>query len=153
MGRFFDAASALIGLRQVATYEGQAAIELEAICDPAEEGLYAFEIADGVADPAPLWQALISDWRANLPLPILSARFHNSVARLALDLCQIVRAHSGVRTVALSGGVWQNRVLLSKAIQLLRNAGFNVLIHRQVPTNDGGIALGQAMIAARTLYP
>ena len=153
MGRFFDAASALIGLRQTASYEGQAAIELEAICAPDEDGSYPFEIADGAADPAPLWAEMIADWRANLPLPILSARFHNSIARLALDLCIKIRTESSTRSVALSGGVWQNRVLLAKTTLLLREAGFQVLTHHQIPTNDGGIAIGQAFIAARTLYP
>jgi hydrogenase maturation protein HypF len=153
MGRFFDAVSALIGIRQTATYEGQAAIELEAAADPAETGLYPFIISEGVFNPAPLLQEIITDWRAHLPVSVLAARFHNSIAQLALDLCLQIRAESGARSVALSGGVWQNRLLLTKSAGLLRDAGFNVLIHRHIPANDGGIAVGQALIAAHRLYP
>jgi hydrogenase maturation protein HypF len=148
MGRLFDAASALIGVRQLATYEGQAAIELEALCSPTEPASYAFNVQDGIFDPAPLWQALLADWRAGVSIPVLAARFHNSVVELNLQLCEIIRQSHGINTVALSGGVWQNRYLLERTLSRLEIAGFNVLWHRQVPTNDGGIALGQAMIAA-----
>jgi hydrogenase maturation protein HypF len=148
MGRFFDAASALIGIRQTATYEGQAAVELEALADPLETGLYPFEMQDENIDPAPLWHALLSDWRAGTSTPQLAARFHNSIARLAVDLCKQIRRESGSRVVALSGGVWLNRFLLERTVKALRQQDFRVLVHRQVPTNDGGIALGQVMAAA-----
>ncbi len=152
MGRLFDAAAALIGLRQVATYEGQAAIELEATCDPQESGLYPFDLragADGsrVFDPLPLWEGLLRDWRGGVSTAILAARFHNSAAQLCLDLCRAARAEHGCRTVTLSGGVWQNTRLLTSALRLLQADGFSVLWHLQVPTNDGGISLGQALIA------
>ena len=148
MGRFFDAASALIGVRQKATYEGQAAIELEALADGNETGAYPFNIHDDIIDPAPLWQAMLADWRAGTRTAILAARFHNSVAELALDVCQKVRETSGIHVVALSGGVWQNHFLLSRAVSTLRRYGFQVLLHRQLPPNDGCIALGQIMVAA-----
>ncbi len=150
MGRLFDAASALIGVREDATYEGQAAIELEAIADPHETGAYEFAIEGELVQPGPVWEALLADWQANVPLPALAARFHNSVARLSLQLSEIVRAESGVNTVALSGGVWQNHYLLERSHKLLEQAGFQVLVHHQVPANDGGIALGQAVVAAKT---
>ncbi len=149
MGRLFDAASAMIGVRQEASYEGQAAIELEAMADPNETGAYEFTIEGDLIQPGPMWQALLADWHANVPLPVLSARFHNSVARLALELCETVRDESGVNTVALSGGVWQNHSLLERSRKLLEQAGFQVLVHQQVPANDGGIALGQAVVAAK----
>jgi hydrogenase maturation protein HypF len=148
MGRLFDAASALIGVRQKATYEGQAAIELEALADPAETGWYPFPLEGGILQPAPLWQALLADLYAGVSIPILSARFHNSVARMALSACLAIRAENGARVVALSGGVWQNRSLLERSVPLLEREGFRVLVHRQTPANDGCIAYGQIMVAA-----
>jgi hydrogenase maturation protein HypF len=150
MGRFFDAASALIGVRQESTYEGQAAIDLEALADPAENGYYEFDIQESEFDPAPVWQGLLNDWRVGTPQPILAARFHNSLVKLNLDLCVKIRQTTGIDVVALGGGVWQNRYLLEHSVQQLEANGFRVLIHHQVPTNDAGIALGQAMIAAQT---
>jgi len=150
MGRLFDAAAALLGVQQTASYEGQAAMELEALCAPDETGEYSFTLANGVFDPAPLWQALLDDWRSGTPLPRLAARFHNSVCGLNLQICQEVRQVYATQTVALSGGVWQNQYLLEHTLTRLKAAGFHVLWHHQVPTNDGGIALGQAMIAAFT---
>ncbi len=151
MGRFFDAASALVGVRQEATYEGQAAIELEALADPSETGFYEFEIRPGEFDPTPLWQQLLADWRRGLPVSTLAARFHNSLVELNVELCQRLRQETSVQAVALSGGVWQNRYLLEHTFQRLQSAGFQVLVHHRVPTNDGSIALGQAMIAAKTV--
>ena len=150
MGRLFDAAAALIGVREKTNYEGQAAIEMEAQADPYERGFYPFELREDLIDPAPLWLALVADWQAGLGIPQLSARFHNSVARLSLDLCRQVRTELGCQIVALSGGVWQNRFLLQRAVDALQNDGFRVLIHRRVPANDGCIAFGQVMVAAYT---
>jgi hydrogenase maturation protein HypF len=147
MGRLFDAASALLGIRHEVNYEGQAAIELEALADPYEHGSYAFDVQAGIFDPAPLWQDLIADWRAGVSLPVLAARFHNSVAVLSLELCRAVRDAQGISVAGLSGGVWQNRTLLTHTVQLLQADGFTVLIHRRTPANDGGIALGQALVA------
>ena len=150
MGRLFDAASALLGICQVSTYEGQAAIDLEAACDLNESGAYPFLISADQFDPAPLWEALIADWRKGIPVAALAARFHNSVVELSVQLCQAVRSSHNIQTVALSGGVWQNRYLLTHSIQRLEAAGFSVLYHHNVPANDGCIALGQALIAAHT---
>lgn len=148
MGRLFDAAASLIGIRHTATYEGQAAIELEALADLNETGQYPFDLNGDRFDPTPLWSALLSDWRKGIKLPVLSARFHNSIASFAVSLCDAIRKDTTMNTVYLSGGVWQNRFLLRKTTQLLTDAGFLVLSHRSVPTNDGGISLGQAVIAA-----
>lgn len=148
IGRFFDAASALLGLRQTVTYEGQAAIELEAVADPCEEGLYPLEITGDRLDPAPLWQALLIDLYQNTPVPILAARFHNSIVAAAVEGCLRIRQQSSSRVVALSGGVWQNRFLLERTVKALQRANFAVLLHHQLPANDGCISLGQAVAAA-----
>jgi hydrogenase maturation protein HypF len=147
IGRLFDAASALIGVRQLATYEAQAAIEMEALADPQERGLYPFDLRGNVFDPLPLWLGLLRDWRSGTSQAVLAARFHNSLAQLCLDVCRAVRQSHGCRTVALSGGVWQNTRLLTSALRLLAEDGFQVLWPRQAPANDGGISLGQAVIA------
>ena len=147
LGRLFDAVSALLGIRQVVDYEGQAAMELEACLDPQEKGVYPFDVRQDLIDPAPLFAAVLADWRAGLSTSRLAARFHNSLVVLTLDLCQAVRVKSGSRVVALSGGVWQNKFFFQQALQALEAAGFQVLIHHQLPPNDGCIALGQALVA------
>ncbi len=147
MGRLFDAASALMGIRQTATYEGQAAIEMEAVVDGNETARYTFSLEGDEIDPAPIWEEIIADWRAGVSMPRMAARFHNAVAAAMLEACQMACERTGCRVVALSGGVWQNMILLSSSVTLLRRAGFEVLHHKRVPTNDGGLALGQALIA------
>jgi hydrogenase maturation protein HypF len=170
MGRLFDAASALIGLRQKATYEGQAAIELEAAAHaaPEETHFYPLDVRGEIIDPKPLWLALLADWRAGVSLPILAARFHNSITHLAVKLCRSIRAENGslntvvlsgggatrnssLNTVVLSGGVWQNRFLLERTVPALESEGFYPLVHHQVPPNDGCIALGQLLVAAHQI--
>ncbi len=156
MGRLFDAAAALCGVLQEVTYEAQAAIWLEAGADPDEAGAYPFAIKRGEAgaylfDPAPLLRALLRDRREGAPVPRLSARFHNGVADLVCNICLLAREETGIATVALSGGVFQNATLLRAAGERLRRAGLTVLTHQLVPPNDGGLALGQAAIAATTV--
>ncbi len=150
MGRLFDAAAALAGVRLVATYEAQAAIEFEALANGREPGYYPCEPRGEIVDPAPLLRALVEDLRAGVGLPTLAARFHNGVARMVVDTCLALRRERGgageLNTVALSGGVWQNIFLLTCVVGLLHENGFDILLHRQVPANDGGLALGQAAI-------
>ena len=148
MGRLFDAVSAFMGVRQVATYEGQAAIEMEALVDGDEEGSYAFDLSDGKISSLAMWEQLIRDFHQGVPIPKMAARFHNGVSEMIERACQWISGEVGSKTVALSGGVWQNRILLVKTVNRLGKAGFEVLVHRRVPANDGGVALGQAMIAA-----
>ena len=148
MGRLFDAVSALAGVRQKATYEGQAAIEFENLCDGQESSSYHFELDANNILVKPLLEQIYNDILMNTPVPIISARFHNGLADILLEICQKIRATTSLATVAFSGGVWQNITLLNKTLAQLNQAGFQTLIHRQVPTNDGGICLGQAMIAA-----
>jgi hydrogenase maturation protein HypF len=148
MGRLFDAAAAILGVRQVVSYEAQAAIELEALADWSETGYYPLQMTDGLLDPTPLLTAMVTDLRRGVPLRLLAARFHNSLAQAVSAVCEAMRVQHGPDRVVLSGGVWQNMFLLQQTIARLEAAGFSVLIHRQVPANDGGLALGQAMIAA-----
>lgn len=148
MGRLFDAAAALIGIRGAVNYEGQAAIEMEACADPDETGAYPLELHQDEIDPAPLWMAMIVDIQSGAGRPQMASRFHNTIANLCLDLCQKIQQDFGSDVVAFSGGVWQNQYLLRATSKRLEQAGFHLLIHRQVPANDGGIALGQALIAS-----
>ena len=151
MGRLFDAVSSMLGIRQHVTYEGQAAIELEAMQDPYENSLYEIDISDGIIHTPDLFEQLLSEFDQGKNISTLSAKFHNTIANVCLETCTQIRADSGIGRVALSGGVWQNTTLLTKTIVLLNQAGFDVLVHHRVPANDGGISLGQLMIANANL--
>jgi hydrogenase maturation protein HypF len=154
MGRLFDAVAALAGLRNVVNYEGQAALELEQIATPEEEGAYEFSYDDGkplVIDAAPVIEAVVSDVRAGVAPGVIAARFHNAVAAMAADVASRLRDEYGLRSVALGGGCFQNMTLLRKLAPTLEGAGFEVLIHERVPTNDGGLSLGQAAAALARL--
>ncbi len=149
MGRLFDAVAALIGVRQTVNYEAQAAIELEALADPDEINHYQFTIHPSpFLSPASAIDQIIADLRSSVSLPTISARFHNGLAQMVCGVSVAMRKEFGTNTVVLSGGVWQNMILLNKSITLLAEEGFEVLIHEKVPANDGGISLGQAIIAA-----
>lgn len=177
MGRLFDAVASLTGVCHRVGYEAQAAIELEAAAVSAgavpEDPRYAFDVAGGgspdgappaadaasssiaygaplTADPAPLLAAVVADVREGVPASVIAARFHLAVARLVRAVCSAAREKSGLRTVALTGGVFANTLLSSACARELREDGFTVLRHREVPPNDGGLALGQLVVAART---
>ncbi|HEU5471489.1 MAG TPA: carbamoyltransferase HypF [Actinophytocola sp.] len=147
-GRLFDALSAILGLRDTINYEGQAAIELEQHADPTEPGSYPATLSAGVVTAADLIHAAVEDLRSGIPTPVIAARFHNGVADLITRTCEALRASTALSTVALSGGVFQNLLLSGRTVNRLHAAGFRVLTHHRVPTNDGGISLGQAAIAA-----
>jgi len=151
MGRLFDAVAALAGVRQRVNYEGQAAIEFESLADSAEEKIYSFGLNQDEVQVRGVIQALIKDVMAGIPTSKVSARFHNGLAEGVRTVVKKISQDSGIHEVALSGGVWQNITLLGRTLSLLENDGFEVYIHREVPTNDGGLALGQAMIAAGRL--
>jgi hydrogenase maturation protein HypF len=144
----FDAVAALIGVRQEVRDEAQAAVELEAIADPAERGGYAFAFNGTAFDAAPAIRDLVRDLRRGVPRPVLAARFHNGLAAAVNEACLRARRLTGVGRVALSGGVWQNLCLLERTLEVLEANEFDVLLHRHVPPNDGGVALGQAAVAA-----
>ncbi|SHI49111.1 Hydrogenase maturation protein, carbamoyltransferase HypF [Malonomonas rubra DSM 5091] len=153
VGRLFDAVAALVGLRNRVSYEGQAAFELEMLIAASgeAEAPYRFDVVAAAGllqiDAVPMIKALVADLRAGIEPAVVSARFHNGLAQTIVDVCRQIRGERGVLPVALSGGVFQNRYLTERSAKLLREAGFDVLLHRQVPPNDGGLALGQAVIA------
>jgi hydrogenase maturation protein HypF len=149
MGRLFDAVASAVGIRHAVRYEGQAAIELEAIADPAVTDGYEFAIAEGGSVGAEaVLRRVVDDLVDDVPAPVISARFHNAVAGLVVSVAARVRDERGLGRVALSGGVFQNVFLLERARARLGAAGFEVLTHRRVPPNDGGISLGQAAVAS-----
>lgn len=160
MGRLFDAVSSIAGVRQVADYEAEAAIELEGLSyelaadlPPGETG-YEFDIragvagADLVADAGPVVRSVVADMRAGTPAAVIGARFHAGVARLVARLAYRARDAHGHDTVVLGGGVFQNALLLSMARRHLEGEGFTVLAPCRLPPNDGGIALGQLLVAS-----
>jgi hydrogenase maturation protein HypF len=155
-GRLFDALASLLGVRDVVTYEGQAAIELEAaseVGDPARESArYALPVVPGEAglelDPRPLLAAALADLELGESPRAIGGRVHAALADAIAETCSRVRADAGLATVALSGGCFQNRLLTRLTVERLRALGFEVLLHARVPPNDGGIALGQAAVAA-----
>jgi hydrogenase maturation protein HypF len=148
MGRLFDAVAALCGVRTEVTYEGQAAVELEALADRGERGSYPLDVADGVLDARPTVLAVADDVAAGVEAPVVAARFHRAVARATAQACAQAAAVHGPDTVVLAGGVWQNRLLLELALALLRDRGLRTLVPERLPPNDGAISYGQAAVAA-----
>ena len=152
MGRLFDAVAALAGLRAVASYEGQAAGELEAAFDAAAPGAYPLDAAgDGILDARPTVRAIADDVRDGAAPGAVSARFHRALADATARACAALAADRGLDVVVLSGGVFQNRVLLELVTAALIGRGLTVLRPERLPPNDGAIAFGQAAVAAATL--
>jgi hydrogenase maturation protein HypF len=154
-GRLFDAVAAILGVRDAVNYEGQAAVELEQLADPGEPGAYPARVAGAGGDGAPLRlagtdlvRAAVEELEAGVAAPLVAARFHNGLAGLTVAACRALRDATGLETAALSGGVFQNLLLLERTVAGLEQAGFRVLVHSRVPPNDGGISLGQAAVAA-----
>jgi hydrogenase maturation protein HypF len=155
-GRLFDAIAALCGVRPEVNYEGQAAVELEALADPAERGAYPLPIGEERGEPLVMdarvtVQAVVADLEDGLAAATVAARFHNGLAAATAGACEAAARSRGVETVALSGGVFQNRRLIDATGALLRDAGMRVLTPRRLPPNDGGIAYGQLAVAAARL--
>ncbi|MBA3803393.1 MAG: carbamoyltransferase HypF, partial [Acidimicrobiia bacterium] len=144
----FDAVAATIGVRDVVAYEGQAAIELEASADPMAQGRYEMTVDDTVMRGADLVAAAVDDLEAGVDRGVIAMRFHRGLAAGVAQACARVHEQRELDTVALSGGVFANTTLLTEVTQLLRAGGLDVLRHRQVPCNDGGISLGQAVAVA-----
>ena len=147
MGRLFDAVASLIGLRHTINYEAQAAIELEQITEPSITDAYKFEITENIINLNSVISNILSDINHSIHGAVISTKFHNTIANLILFLCKQIEKENNLHHVALSGGVWQNQYLLRKTYQILTEEGFSVLIHHHIPPNDGGISLGQAVIA------
>ncbi len=150
-GRLFDAVSALLGIRRQVNYEAQAAIELEHAVDETEKGLYQDAIGElrpsGGLSSSALIRAICEDIQQNTPVSTVAARFHWTLAEFFIQASMAARDSCDLNRVGLSGGVFQNAVFFSYCLQRLREEGFEVLTHSRVPTNDGGIALGQIVVA------
>jgi hydrogenase maturation protein HypF len=158
VGRLFDAVAALCGVRQVVDFEAQAAIELEAAARGVEPGerCYPFPVHPGTvatADPRPLIRAVTEDVRAGVPVGVVAARFHAALAGLVRVLARRACRESGTDVVGLTGGVFQNALLLSAASRGLAADGRTVLRHHLVPPNDGGLCLGQVLVASARALP
>jgi hydrogenase maturation protein HypF len=150
-GRFFDAVSSLLGICDEITYEGEAAIKLEMLADKNVEDGYHWPLPRNefplAINQEPILREIIYDLKVGIPVAAISAKFHNSIARMVSEVCCLIRERNGLRKVALSGGVFQNIYLIKRTLSCLQQKGFQTYIHHQVPCNDGGIALGQAVIA------
>ncbi|HLO16768.1 MAG TPA: carbamoyltransferase HypF [Anaerolineales bacterium] len=153
MGRLFDAVASMIGIRNDVTYEAQAATEMEVLSKPcislAKPYPYVIDESESgaIIHLKELLLAIVQDLYENKPVGLISARFHKTVAEIAIDVCRRARQSTGLNEVVLSGGVWQNQILLDLVRDGLEQEDLIVYAHKQVPTNDGGLALGQAMIA------
>jgi hydrogenase maturation protein HypF len=164
-GRLFDAVSATCGLRSRVNYEGQAAVELEAAADPLERRAYPLQLIDTRPDGNPgqpgeaallldareTIRALVSDLARGVSIGQASARFHNAVAGATAEACEVQAEARGIEKVVLSGGVFQNRLLLERTAQALSGHRLRVLIPEKLPPNDGGISYGQVAVAAARL--
>ena len=157
MGRLFDGVASLLCLLHSVNYEGQAAVKLELIADERETGHYPFGINTNagahcnmliVIQWQPVIKHLIEDMQHGIASSIISARFHNSIVDMVYQVCMILRDSKGINNVVLSGGVFQNNFLFSRLVKKLKLQGFTVYSHKKVPCNDGGLSLGQAVIAS-----
>ncbi|MGO9244117.1 MAG: carbamoyltransferase HypF, partial [Verrucomicrobiia bacterium] len=154
-GRLFDAVAAILGLCDVTTYEAQAAIRLESIADPRVTDRYPFAVQTGdrpwVLDFGPTIRAILDQRRLGVAVGEISAKFHNTIAASVLDTCRFLRGQRNLNVVALSGGVFQNELLLRRTVEALQSRHFRVFTNTAVPPNDGGLALGQAAVAAERM--
>jgi hydrogenase maturation protein HypF len=150
-GRLFDAVSSLLRIRDRNAFEGQAAIELEMAQGRSGNGSYPYGLRNEgdswILETAPIIRGIVSDILAGLPKGLISRRFHQTLVLLFTEVCERLRTESGLNDVALSGGSFQNATLLRGLTRSLRAKGFSVYSHAQVPTNDGCLALGQAVCA------
>jgi hydrogenase maturation protein HypF len=153
LGRLFDGVAAICGLRSRVNYEGQAAMELEMAAADRNDHAYEYAVVEGPPWrilPAPIVRGVAADVAKGITASAISVKFHNTLIRMFSDLCERVRTQSRLNRIVLSGGVFQNARLLTGLIPALSARGFEVYSQRLVPTNDGGIALGQAVVAAAT---
>ncbi len=156
MGRFFDAISSLLSIRDKVQYEGQAAIELEMIADHEVEEEYPFHIYKDeepmVIDPTEMIRGIVRNLIDRIPSSKISGKFHRTIGHLIVETCETIRSKQKLNRVVLSGGVFQNIFLLTLVTEGLKRSGFNVYTHHLVPANDGGISLGQAVIGHMRLF-
>jgi len=151
-GRLFDAAASLIGLRHVVTFEGQAAMALEAVADDERRERYEFEISsEGEIDLRWMVRQIVREVEQGMAAGRIAARFHNTLVQVVVELCRRMSNLRGLKRVCLSGGCFQNLRLLRGCVDELRNDGFEVYYQRLLPANDGGIALGQAAVGCEII--
>lgn len=154
-GRLFDAVSAFLGVRKHISYEAQAAIELEGIAYEEEKGSYSTELrsenGEIVLDWKKMWEELIADVNQRTPVEVCSMRFHNYLVQSLRNATELIRDRFKINKVVLSGGVFQNQIILRRLIESLTNSGFEVYYHKEIPTNDQGIAVGQLIICAEKI--
>jgi len=151
LGRLFDGVAAICGIRRQVSFEGQAAMELEMLAADTARSTYDYEWhSDGTYKilPAPIILGVVKDLQDGKSVEDISAKFHWTLICLFADLCTVLRKDRDLNRVVLSGGVFQNSILLTGLINALEERNFSVFSHQQVPTNDGGISLGQAVVAA-----
>lgn len=149
-GRLFDVAASILGLGTVIHYEGQAAVELELAAQKAHGRPLPYVISEGqprILDFMPTFASLVESVRRGENINFLAACFHNTVAHAVAQMISLISRDTGLKKVALSGGVWQNKILLIEVVGMLQQAGFKIYTNQQVPLNDGGLALGQALVA------
>ena len=160
VGRLFDGVASLLGLQHSVNYEGQAAVKLESIADEHETGHYSFFMNTNgmkscnvpiIIQWQPVFKKIIEDMHHKTASPIISAKFHNSIVEMVVQVCTMLRNSKGINDVVLSGGVFQNNFLLSHLVKKLKLQGFTVYSNKIVPCNDGGLSLGQAVIASERL--
>jgi hydrogenase maturation protein HypF len=151
-GRLFDAVSAILGLCERAEYEAEAAIALERVAEDSVDGEYKYEIKEGdllVIDPSLTIRGVVEDVDHRVREGVISAKFHNTLSKMVADLCTKIRDKTKIEKIALSGGCFQNLYLKKRVKKVLKDLGFSVYLHNTVPTHDGGISLGQAVVAGR----
>ncbi|MEM8904903.1 MAG: carbamoyltransferase HypF, partial [Actinomycetota bacterium] len=155
MGRLFDAVASLLGLRQAIDFEAQAAIDLEiaAVRWTGPVPTYSFDLRDGSFDQRPVLRAIVDDLASDVPVEAIASGFHDAVAAAVVVIATELRAAGAGDVVALSGGVFQNAVLVERCTAALTAAGLTALTHHLVPPNDGGLALGQAFVATHAASP
>jgi hydrogenase maturation protein HypF len=154
VGRLFDAVAALLGVCVQSQYEAQAAIQLEAMVASEARGSYPLDTREVGAgweiDAAPLIRAIVTDIASGRSRSEIAGAFHQAMSDMVVETTDHVSRQSGVRRVALTGGVFQNAILEERTVEALVRRGYQVLVQRRVPCNDGGLSLGQAVIAARS---
>jgi len=150
MGRLFDAMANIIGISEVVTYEGQASIELEAISDINIEQAYKYKVKKQdmyVIEPYEIIIEALNDKKIGVPAKVIASKFQNTIVNLTVDICLLIRVDLGINEVVMSGGVFQNSFLLEKICRYLKRNNFVAYTHKELPSNDGGIAIGQIIIA------
>jgi hydrogenase maturation protein HypF len=151
LGRLFDGIAAMIGIRSHVSFEGQAAMELEMLAEKTTATTYDYDRVSGDVRQVlfqPIIRGVVKDMQKGMEPSEISGKFHSTLVRMFSELCEIIGKETGLNRVVLSGGVFQNSFLLTGLIQTLTRNNFQVFTHTLVPPNDGGIALGQAMVAA-----